>query len=29
MNKSEDENVLKVRDRRVHMANERTFLAWV
>lgn len=26
---SEDKNSPKVRNRRVHMANERTFLAWV
>lgn len=25
----EDKNSIKVRDRRVHMANERTFLAWI
>ncbi|MBF0215837.1 MAG: DUF202 domain-containing protein [Candidatus Omnitrophica bacterium] len=25
----EDKSSLKVRDRRVHMANERTFLAWI
>ncbi len=26
---SEDKNSAKVRNRRVHMANERTFLAWI
>jgi uncharacterized membrane protein YidH (DUF202 family) len=26
---TEDKRLLKVRNRRVHMANERTFLAWI
>ncbi|NJD57696.1 MAG: DUF202 domain-containing protein [Nitrospirae bacterium] len=26
---AEDQNMHKVRNRRVHMANERTFLAWI
>jgi uncharacterized membrane protein YidH (DUF202 family) len=29
MNSAEDKNITKVRNRRVHMANERTFLAWI
>jgi putative membrane protein len=26
---NEDSGIRKVRNRRVHMANERTFLAWI
>ena len=29
MNSSEDKIIPKVRNRRVHMANERTFLSWI